>query len=214
MNDDSLQAIFEPGIGSISTLGPEGTDAWAAAAILDIGRIVLHKTFRDAANACAVGETTHALIPAGYKSAPSGVRQETWVDIHFEMEARLTLSHCWYAPTRLMGLYVRKVSIRSKARAVVLTHPATEVYARRYLPNHHIEYRDSKPKIAEDFVKGNFHACIASVDVMNHLTRNNNIRPVMTFQPTMVWCLYGKAQEPMEGMSVNRSEGRTPTLRR
>lgn len=172
----------------IVTLGPAGTDAEAEARKhSSVVRLV--DSFA-VAMALAAADGTRALVAAGYLALDAQDRTvDSWVDQHFHHTGVLQLHRCWESPTKPMCLAVRRDLPRATSVATVATHPATRVFAARYMPEARLVSVNAKPLAAQAAARGEVDACIASVDVV---ARYQQLEVRFEWQPTMVWLLYGK----------------------
>ncbi|MFE9606852.1 hypothetical protein [Streptomyces hokutonensis] len=180
----------------VVTLGPTGTDAEAVAHQL-FTHVELAESFNEAMQiACLTGIC--ALVPAGYLERDRTGIHHSWVDLHFSYSDRLQLIRLWEQPTKEMCLAINseRFSSISEVKSLAI-HPATLVFARRYLPHARITYVRAKPLAARMAAAAHTDACIASLDVVQ---QEKSLRPVLMFTPTMIWCLYSTSRrEPPTG---------------
>ncbi|MEU6229651.1 hypothetical protein [Streptomyces sp. NPDC047042] len=165
-----------------------GTDAHHAARVFR--RTHLMESFPQAME-YAVQTDAAALVAAGYIDRAGGTAEDTWVDLHFRYLGKLTLRHVWSAATKPMCVAVNpdRVETLSDVRSIAL-HPATKTFADALSPDSHRVYVEAKPKavaLAED---GATDACIGSVDVVD----GTRLKIMKRFNPSMVWCLYTRAE--------------------
>jgi hypothetical protein len=165
----------------VATLGPEGTDAAAAAAVL--GAVVqLCPSFPDAM-VFARRERCHALIAVGYLD-PDRETGDSWVDLHFTYLRHLVLRRVWESPTKPMCLATRPgVNWADLRQPTVAIHPSTEALARELVPEgaRFLHVR-AKPLAVEAALDGRADACLGSVDVVERA----ELVAIETLQPTMV----------------------------
>ena len=174
---------------TVATLGPAGTDAHAEASRL-FPDVVLAESFSEAV---AYGEQhgTYVLVAAGFIERNETDVTDSWVDLHFRSYGRMSLKAVWEQQTKAMCIAVntgRADSLEAVRRVAI--HPATAVFARKYVPKATVCYVNAKP-IAVDLANdGTVDACVGSLDVV---AKAPNLKVHEVFRPTMVWCLYEPA---------------------
>ena len=186
---DSIESRIVVAPIDIATLGPSGTDSEAAAKkILEEkglpGEVVLCDSF-EAAKKHAIENNSYFLIPAAYVvRVRDGSVKDTWGDFNFREMDRLETIDAVVSPLKDMG--VAKNKDCNNPQSVAL-HPATDVFAEKYVPDLRREYILSKPLAVKECSEGKADMCIGSIDVIE---RFENLEIVEIFKPKMVWVLY------------------------
>ncbi|MEU6541025.1 hypothetical protein [Streptomyces sp. NPDC047000] len=179
-----------PGIDvrtAVATLGPRGTDSVHEARKY-FSEVVTLPTVPEVMD-YAEQESVLALVPAGHLTVSDNILRDSWVNLHFRFQGRMSMVGLWESPTKKMcaAVNVDRAGAASEVRSVAL-HPATAAFAQKIFPaDVELRFCDSKPIAVRLAEEGRVDACIGSLDVVQ---RAAGLRPVEEFEPTMIWCLY------------------------
>ncbi|MEW1700731.1 hypothetical protein [Streptomyces sp. NPDC091278] len=189
----------------VVTLGPAGTNAQAEAARL-FGDVVLEPSFESAMRT-AYDEGAHALVAAGFVQRDEQQVTDLWVDLHFRHLGRMMVDATWESPTKRMCVATGPRALRLADVRSVALHPATEVFARRYVPRAARQYVDAKPLAVQRAADGTADACVGSLDVVG---RHPALTVRAVFEPTMVWILYRPARDHQPMFQGHLPTSQTP----
>lgn len=178
----------------IHTLGPEGTDSYAAAQTLvsaEEDDIVGYPSFDTILHQLDHFKGECVLLPVAFQSArkPYG-----WKEFNYDYWDRIELLSVFSKKTKPMVLVENK--LRKEDSAMI--HPATAIFLEKYLDRMNesipITYTDSKIKAWTAFQKKGLKYTIISEDVFEN-ERTDDYQLIERYEPEMVWCLYKIKQE-------------------
>ena len=187
----SIGSKVNEGPADIATLGPSGTDSEAAAKKISEqkalhGEVRLFDSF-EAAKEYAIENNSYFLIPAAYAArGKDGSVKDTWGDFNFRDIDRLEPLDAIVLPLKEMCV-ARNVDC-DDPQSVAL-HPATDVFAEKYVPDMERRYIHSKPLAVKECSEGRADMCLGSADVIEKF---ENLEITERFQPKMVWVLYAR----------------------
>lgn len=171
---------------TVATLGPVGTDAHAEADRL-FGDVLLADSFNEAMDV-GLTEGVPVLVAAGFLERDGNKVVDSWVDIHFRNLDRMRLLATWESPTKPMCIASNRTRVGSMGKiATIALHPATETFARTFVPQATRKFVNAKPIAAQWADEGQVDGCIGSLDIVRAMP---NLEVHTIWQPTMVWCLY------------------------